>query len=143
MQNVQDNIVLSGVLGVSAAVMSKVGGKASSEDAVTKKQHQQTTPLTPLTPDSYSYGGTTPRRRAYVDSPCTYAGVPCPGSSSAESSRQFFQAALVADKYLLLDQVEGSSLYKCLNVLTQQQLVCKVCLFKNILHNSFLPVSIV
>lgn len=46
-----------------------------------------------------------------------------------ENTRQFFHAALVAEKYLLLDQVEGSSLYRCLNVHTQQELVCKVRIF--------------
>lgn len=46
-----------------------------------------------------------------------------------ENTRQLFHAALVADKYLLLDQVEGSSLYRCLNVHTQQELVCKVRIF--------------
>lgn len=37
-----------------------------------------------------------------------------------------FQASLVADKYLLLDQVEGSSLYRCVDVNTHEELVCKV-----------------
>lgn len=37
-----------------------------------------------------------------------------------------FQATLVAEKYLLLDQVEGSSLYRCMDVNTQEELVCKV-----------------
>lgn len=37
-----------------------------------------------------------------------------------------FQASVVADKYLLLDQVEGSSLYRCMDVNTQEELVCKV-----------------
>lgn len=124
MQNLQDNVILSAAIGVGATATIKVGGgKASSEDAVTKKHHQQTV-CTPLSPDVYACS--TPRRRAYVDSPCTYAGVPCPSSSSSESARQLFQAALVGDKYLLLDQVEGSSLYRCLNVHTQQELVCKV-----------------
>lgn len=43
-----------------------------------------------------------------------------------DDRRQVVEAALVADKYLLLDQVEGSSLYRCLNVHTHQELVCKV-----------------
>lgn len=37
-----------------------------------------------------------------------------------------FQPTIVADKYLLLDQVEGSSLYSCMDVNTQEELVCKV-----------------
>lgn len=35
-------------------------------------------------------------------------------------------ASLVADKFLLLEQLEGSSLYSCVNVHTQENLVCKV-----------------
>ncbi|XP_065163714.1 tribbles homolog 2 [Atheta coriaria] len=37
-----------------------------------------------------------------------------------------FEATLIADKYLLLEQVEGSSLFRCIDVNTQEQLVCKV-----------------
>lgn len=37
-----------------------------------------------------------------------------------------FQASLVADKYLLLEQVEGSSLCRCVDVRTQHEYVCKV-----------------
>ncbi|XP_017769993.1 PREDICTED: tribbles homolog 2 [Nicrophorus vespilloides] len=37
-----------------------------------------------------------------------------------------FQASIVADKYLLLEQVEGSSLFRCIDVNTQEELVCKV-----------------
>lgn len=36
------------------------------------------------------------------------------------------QPTIVADKYLLLDQVEGSSLVRCVDVNTQEELVCKV-----------------
>ncbi|GBP51916.1 hypothetical protein EVAR_80010_1 [Eumeta japonica] len=37
-----------------------------------------------------------------------------------------FQAALVAEKYLLLEQVEGSSLCRCVDVRTQEEYVCKL-----------------
>lgn len=33
---------------------------------------------------------------------------------------------IIADKYVLLDNVEGSSLCRCLDVKTQEELVCKV-----------------
>lgn len=46
-----------------------------------------------------------------------------PGSPHADRN---FQASVVADKYLLLDQPEGSSLYRCVDVKTQEELVCKV-----------------
>lgn len=39
---------------------------------------------------------------------------------------QPLNAALLADRYLLLDLVDGSSLYKCIDVQSQESLVCKV-----------------
>lgn len=44
----------------------------------------------------------------------------------SNQSEKHFQTTIVADKYLLLDQVEGSSLYRCMDVNTQEELVCKV-----------------
>ena len=35
-------------------------------------------------------------------------------------------AALLQDRYLLLDLVDGSSFYKCIDIQTQKMLVCKV-----------------
>lgn len=35
-------------------------------------------------------------------------------------------AALLQDRYLLLDMVDGSSFYKCIDIQTQKMLVCKV-----------------
>lgn len=35
-------------------------------------------------------------------------------------------AAVLAERYLLLDSVEGSSLYRCIDIKTQEELVCKV-----------------
>lgn len=35
-------------------------------------------------------------------------------------------AALLAERYLLLDLVDGGSLYKCVDVKTHEELVCKV-----------------
>jgi hypothetical protein len=37
-------------------------------------------------------------------------------------------AALLQDRYLLLDLVDGSSFYKCIDIQTQKMLVCKVSL---------------
>lgn len=48
---------------------------------------------------------------------------------------QQMNAALLAERYLLLDLVEGSTLYKCIDVKTHEELVCKVQLqmiFKNV-----------
>jgi hypothetical protein len=57
------------------------------------------------------------------------AAAPSPASpapiSPAPPQHQF-QAALVAEKYLLLEQVEGSSLCRCVDVRTQEEYVCKV-----------------
>ena len=38
-------------------------------------------------------------------------------------------AALLQDRYLLLDLVDGSSFYKCVDITTQKMLVCKVSVF--------------
>ncbi|KAL3280704.1 hypothetical protein HHI36_003941 [Cryptolaemus montrouzieri] len=35
----------------------------------------------------------------------------------------------IGDKYLLLDQVEGSSLYRCVDTVSKDELVCKVSCF--------------
>lgn len=39
---------------------------------------------------------------------------------------QQMSAALLAERYLLLDLVEGSTLYKCIDVKSHEELVCKV-----------------
>lgn len=44
---------------------------------------------------------------------------------STNSSPQL-NAALLQDRYLLLDLVDGSSFYKCIDIQTQKMLVCKV-----------------
>lgn len=42
---------------------------------------------------------------------------------------QQLNAALLAERYLLMDLVEGSTLYKCIDVKTHEELVCKVRIF--------------
>lgn len=54
-----------------------------------------------------------------------------PAPFPPNQSEKHFQASIVADKYLLLDQVEGSSLYRCVDINTQEELVCKVSLWRN------------
>ncbi|KAF5274956.1 hypothetical protein FQR65_LT04298 [Abscondita terminalis] len=49
-----------------------------------------------------------------------------PSPLSPNHSERHFQASIVADKYILLEQVEGSSLYRCVDINTQEELVCKV-----------------
>lgn len=49
-----------------------------------------------------------------------------PAPTSPAPPQHQFQAALVAEKYLLLEQVEGSSLCRCVDVRTQEEYVCKV-----------------
>lgn len=49
-----------------------------------------------------------------------------PAPPSPQPQQHQFQAALVAEKYLLLEQVEGSSLCRCVDVRTQEEYVCKV-----------------
>lgn len=45
---------------------------------------------------------------------------------SAVSNPASFQFAIIADKYQLFEQVEGSSLYRCVDIQTKEELVCKV-----------------
>lgn len=40
------------------------------------------------------------------------------------------ESALIADKYQLFEQVIGSSLYRCVDVKSKQELVCKVNIFQ-------------
>lgn len=47
-------------------------------------------------------------------------------SCAATPGDKPFQASVIADKYYLLDQVEGSSLYRCVDIKTRDELVCKV-----------------
>jgi hypothetical protein len=44
---------------------------------------------------------------------------------SSPSNKQF-SASLVGNKYLMLEVVEGSTLCRCVNVHTKEELVCKV-----------------
>jgi tribbles-like protein len=48
-----------------------------------------------------------------------------PLPSSSPSNKQF-SASLVGNKYLMLEVVEGSTLRRCVNVHTKEELVCKV-----------------
>lgn len=54
------------------------------------------------------------------------------GIQSQPGLVQPVSAALLADRYLLLDLVDGSSLYRCIDVRSHDELVCKV----NIVFNS-------
>lgn len=45
---------------------------------------------------------------------------------STNTSPPPMNAALLRDRYLLLDLVDGSSFYKCIDIQTQKMLVCKV-----------------
>lgn len=56
--------------------------------------------------------------------PASPSSPPAPPSPAPQQNH--FQAALVAEKYLLLEQVEGSSLCRCVDVRTQEEYVCKV-----------------
>ncbi len=48
------------------------------------------------------------------------------GIQSQPGLVQPVSAALLADRYLLLDLVDGSSLYRCIDVRSHDELVCKV-----------------
>lgn len=54
-------------------------------------------------------------------------------SNSAHHCDNHLKTSIIADKYQLFEQVEGSSLYRCVNINTKKELVCKVSLlFLNI-----------
>lgn len=42
------------------------------------------------------------------------------------SSEKLLQSSIIADKYQLFEQVEGSSLYRCMDINSKEELVCKV-----------------
>ncbi|CAG2062081.1 unnamed protein product, partial [Timema podura] len=48
-------------------------------------------------------------------------GIPGPTAIDKQ-----FSAYVVGNKYLMLEQVEGSTLYRCININSQEQYVCKV-----------------
>jgi hypothetical protein len=60
--------------------------------------------------------------------------IPAVNRNSAQANRDAISsnvqptlnAALLQDRYLLLDMVDGSSFYKCIDIQTQKILVCKV-----------------
>lgn len=62
------------------------------------------------------------------------AGIAAVNRASAQPNRDAIStnttpqlnAALLQDRYLLLDLVDGSSFYKCIDIQTQKMLVCKV-----------------
>lgn len=59
-------------------------------------------------------------------------GKPTPSKtviSDQNCDTDIVESALVADKYQLFEQVIGSSLFRCVDVKTKQELVCKVSCF--------------
>ncbi|KAK6632326.1 hypothetical protein RUM44_007367 [Polyplax serrata] len=55
----------------------------------------------------------------------TSGGVLSPFFPTAPALERKCTASLVGDKYLILDIPEGSTLNKCINVQTQEELICK------------------
>lgn len=56
----------------------------------------------------------------------TASGVLSPFFPTAPALERKCTASLVGDKYLILDIPEGSTLNRCINVQTQEELICKV-----------------
>ncbi|XP_034230528.1 tribbles homolog 2-like [Thrips palmi] len=77
----------------------------------------------PLTPVTTSASG-----------PCPSAGEPpglsmpaqSPLNAIADPSPRIAPVTFVANKYVLLDKVDGSSFFNCIDINTREQLVCKV-----------------
>lgn len=89
---------------------SKAGGSSPVAGEPSKAEDRSPSPAAAL------------ERLAAASSPAPSA----PASPSPPPHHHHYQAALVADKYLLLEQVEGSSLCRCVDVRTQEEYVCKV-----------------
>lgn len=47
-------------------------------------------------------------------------------SNDAFQCDKQLKTSIIADKYQLFEQVEGSSLYRCVDINTKEELVCKV-----------------
>lgn len=45
---------------------------------------------------------------------------------AAAQQNKTISSPIIAEKYQIFEQVEGSSLYRCVNIETQEELVCKV-----------------
>ena len=63
---------------------------------------------------------------AIVLAPFTTPTTPATNSTPVPEPQNVFETTLIADKFLILDQIEGSSLYRCINVNSQRAYVCKV-----------------
>jgi len=57
---------------------------------------------------------------------CRAPGPPCPPASLPGHPREGQSASLLGGKFILLDELEGSSLHRCLDINSQEELVCKV-----------------
>lgn len=57
---------------------------------------------------------------------CRPASAQGPPSSLLAHPREGQSASLLGGKYILLDELEGSTLHRCLDIQSQEELVCKV-----------------
>lgn len=55
-------------------------------------------------------------------------------SNSVYQCDKQLKTSIIADKYQLFEQVEGSSLYRCVDINTKEELVCKVSYFVCLLY---------
>lgn len=106
MQNVQEVIP-------SARLVDKSGVEAATTDLVKKFRISQPREVECRVPR--------------VTSDRDQTAPHCPNQGERD-----FQSSIIADKYQLFEQVEGSSLYRCVDINTHEELVCKVCLLVNI-----------
>ena len=57
---------------------------------------------------------------------CRPSSAAVPPSSLLGHPREGQSASLLGGKYILLDELEGSTLHRCLDISSQEELVCKV-----------------
>ena len=63
-----------------------------------------------------------------------------PPSSLPGHPREGQSASLLGGKYVLLDELEGSSLHRCLDINSQEELVCKV-RYRHVFQNTIINKS--
>lgn len=95
--------------------LKKIPQSSAQQQSASSSVQQQA--VTPSTPPPLGAGG--------------YQSGDCNTNSSGSGDdihhgKHLLAASLIANKYLILDQLEGSALYTCINVHTQEELVCKV-----------------
>ena len=106
----------------ATAVLRHGGVSSSSPSDYISSLHKSPQPLRTLSPPlpsaSHREGGSSGGGGVFADGSPLVVGGGHPREGQA--------ASLLGNKYLLLEELEGSSLHRCLHIRTRQEFVCKV-----------------